>query len=312
MKPTKKFVQNNAVVSKGNELIMAKYSLNPTQMKLFLKVISYINPQDDSTFKIYKIKIRDLIEEEILTENAYSRLKKYTKEMKKVPVLILNRPDLDVDLFASVEYYKDEGIVEFEFSQKLKPYLVSLSQYTKYELRNVLYLKSTAIIRLYEILKQFGSVGYRDVDVEQLMFILDCEKYAYANFKRNVLEKGKKELMENTDLMFTYREVKKGKKVVRLKFTIKIKERPWQISINKQTKQLGINYGKPAVDNTSGDAYISTIQHELDKFKGLDFVKACGLFNPDEVKKVSELKKSDLNRRINAIKIKEDWEDIRA
>ena len=43
---------------------------------------------------------------------------------------------------SSIDYIKDTGLIELEFSEKLIPYLLQLKeQFTRYELKNILHLK---------------------------------------------------------------------------------------------------------------------------------------------------------------------------
>jgi plasmid replication initiation protein len=115
--------------------------------------------------------------------------------------------------------------VELEFSDKLKPYLLQLKErFTKYHLDSVLKLKSFYSIRLYELLKQWETLKTRTVEVQELRnaFGIPDDKYKqYGHLKKKVLLLAQKEINEKTEVFFEFTEVKKGRKIVMLKFDIK-------------------------------------------------------------------------------------------
>ena len=53
-----------------------------------------------------------------------------------------------------------------------------LEQFTKIDLLSISKLKSIYSIRLYEIISQFGSTGYRVISLDDFRFSMDClERY---------------------------------------------------------------------------------------------------------------------------------------
>jgi plasmid replication initiation protein len=104
----------------------------------------------------------------------------------------------------------------------MKPFYLQLEQYTKFRLKHILPLKSSYSFRIYEILKQYLTIGNRTISIYELKKMLEIEdKYSlYADLKRNVLQITQKEINANTDIKFTYLEEKEGKKVVAIRFYI--------------------------------------------------------------------------------------------
>jgi plasmid replication initiation protein len=88
--------------------------------------------------------------------------------------------------------------------------------YFKYELWNALRLKSPNQVRMYEILKQYESLGKRELTVTELRELLGIDKNEYAdrtgwsNFKKYVLDSCQQALKETTDICFTYERGKAG------------------------------------------------------------------------------------------------------
>jgi hypothetical protein len=72
------------------------------------------------------------------------------------------------------------------------------------------------------MLKEYEKLKIRYIKVDELMDILQVPKSLkiYANFKNKVLKVAEKELLEHTDICFTFEEEKEGKRVDRLIFRI--------------------------------------------------------------------------------------------
>lgn len=114
------------------------------------------------------------------------------------------------------------------FDPLLKPFLLELSsKFTSYKLANVVKLKSTYAIRIYELLKQYEDLKERTISLENLRYYLDAmDVYPnYANFKQRVLKPSQKELEQKTDISFEFEEIKIGRKVHKIRFIIRSKKK---------------------------------------------------------------------------------------
>lgn len=110
------------------------------------------------------------------------------------------------------------------FDPLLKPFLLELSsKFTSYRLANIVKLKSTYAIRIYELLKQYENLKERTISLENLRYYLDAmDIYPnYANFKQRVLKPTQKELNQKTDISFDFEEIKSGRKVQKIRFIIR-------------------------------------------------------------------------------------------
>ncbi|KAA3606619.1 MAG: replication initiation protein [Calditrichaeota bacterium] len=214
----------NNKITKSNSFIEARYKLSLAEQRLVLSVISQIEP-DDEDFNTYSINVSDFVElAGVRNKNAYSQMKKITDSLQ-TKLIIINKGDseLRATWFSTAEYFKGKGYVEVEISPKLKPYLLKLKErFTTYKLRTVMQLKSIYSIRIYELLKQYEKIGKRVFVVEELKEKLGVEKkYSlYGDFKKKILQVAEKELAEKTDIYFTFKEVKEGRKVTFIDFTI--------------------------------------------------------------------------------------------
>lgn len=219
----------NHLVTQKNELVEAHHidPLSVNEQKVVLTIISMIEPADDD-LKTYLLNVKDFAEMVGLKgESTYSEIKKISKTLvSKIIEIPIGKKDWLVATWASsVRYRSNEGTVEFSFDPKLKPYLLQLkNQFTSYKLSNILNLKSTYSIRMYELMKKWQHLGSWECSVDDLRAILGAKhvkSYSiYGNFKNRVLSPAILELNEKTDVQISFNEVKKGRRVERIGFTI--------------------------------------------------------------------------------------------
>lgn len=205
------------------------YDLSLEEQKLILTLASMVQPKDED-FKPYKFKIADFIKLlGIQNQGKYTEVPKITKELMK-KVFEIEEDDLFIQTawLSSALYRKGTGIVELEFSPRLKPYMLRLNNmFTQYKLVNILNMKSKYSPRIYEILKcnEYKKQRYIEIEVEELRKLLKVEEVypLYADFKRFILIRTEKELAKLTDISFDFEEIKTGRKVTSIRFYIKSK-----------------------------------------------------------------------------------------
>ncbi|MBU3201962.1 replication initiation protein, partial [Clostridium estertheticum] len=218
-------MDKNYIVTKSNNLINCNYDLSLQEQKIILTLASMVQPQDEN-FKPYIFKIKDFMKLlGIDNKSKYTEIPKITKElMQKVFEIKKGNKVTQLAWLSSAEYEKGTGMVELEFSPKLKPYMLGLKEfYTSYKLDNVLSLKSKYSVRLYEILKSNLYRKYIEIEVEEFKNMVGSKEKAYNiynNFKNRILIRAQKELIEKTDIKFDFEEIKTGRKVTSIKFII--------------------------------------------------------------------------------------------
>jgi len=230
VKSDKNTVKNNEIFSnikhiiKSNKIIEGSYKLTAIEQKIILFLVSLIK-KDDDNFKIWRIKILELANFlNISKKNAYRELKEATYTMLDRKLKIqYEEGELQMNWLASAQYKDKLGIVELEISEKLKPFLLHLKRsFTKYNLYNVIFLKSSYSIRIYELLKQYERIGNRHLFLDNFKDKLGIvNKYKkYTDIKRRIILTAQKELEEKTDIKFTFEERKRGRKVDSIIFYI--------------------------------------------------------------------------------------------
>jgi len=218
-------IKESNIVSKSNTLIEANSRLNLVEQKLLLCLASNIEP-NDRDFKTYTFPIRKFHNLLGLSGSTkYTELSKITKELlSKVIEIRIGEELIQVSWLSSAIYNRNKGTIDMRFDPLLKPFLLELSsKFTSYRLANIVKLKSTYAIRIYELLKQYENLKERTISLENLRYYLDAMNIYpnYANFKQRVLKPTQKELNQKTDISFDFEEIKSGRKVQKIRFIIR-------------------------------------------------------------------------------------------
>ncbi|MCP1386491.1 replication initiation protein [Runella salmonicolor] len=226
-------------IKKANELVEARYKFDIWETRIFAITLSMIHPSD-ADFKEYKINVGQVIDEFGLSKGGeiYQFLREAALGLQKKIIAIQSERDgfkteLTIPLFTGIERVIDERAkkdteksIWVTFEPRLKPFLLELkARYLIYDIRSILSIKSVHSIRIYELLKQYEKIGSRTFDIDELKLILGiaADEYAlYGHFKDKVILKAQEDLNANrdTDIKFSFEEIKQGRKVVRIKFNI--------------------------------------------------------------------------------------------
>ena len=234
-------IMRNDLVVKANDLIEARYSLNLNEQKIILYAVSKIDRNKDK-FNILQLSIKEFMELLGASQFRYAEIKAVVKGlMSKQLSIKTDKTDLVVNWVSSIQYTKDTGIIELEFSEKLVPYLLQLKEkFTRYQLKNILYLKNKYSIRIYELLKQYENIGKRTFTIKEIKETLSIQdKYKdFRNLEKWVIKPSIKEINEHTDIMITYAKNKLGRSIESLTFTIESKEDKKYIEYLDQTYNI--------------------------------------------------------------------------
>ena len=245
---------NKNIVVQQNVLIKGKYKLGVTEMKIILHFISLVN-RDDSDFWTYTIPASDL-------NMDYKLIKSAARNLMSKPAMEIPQVDKDwlfVHWFSDISY--NNGCIEASFSPKLKPYLLELKkQFTTYELSNILPLNSIYAIRIYQLLKSDlykGTVIKYTINDLREMFGLVNKYNQYSSFKSRVLETARSELLEHTDISFTYNELKTGRRVTSIEFHVTVKSSIPKMAVSKDISLEELNITSNIVNDLLVDCGIA-------------------------------------------------------
>lgn len=217
-------LKNNLVV-KHNNLVEAKYDLNLVEQKVILFAITKIDTSKEklNTVRFNATELAELIGSE---SSRYSEFRIIGNSLMDKKIYLKDRPNLEIR-WASRTEYLGNGIIELGFDDELVPYLLQLkSTFTRYQIKNILYLENKHSIRFYELMKQYQTIGKRQFKLEELKDILMIEgQYErFYDFERFILKKTKKEINKHTDINIDYEKIKTGRKITSILFKIECKD----------------------------------------------------------------------------------------
>ncbi len=239
-------MQNNNVVIQSNKLVEAHYKQQYTvqEQRMVLWVISEINKEEYYAKKKnpeYKYKQKEITVSaqkyaelmDITVDDVYKRSKEIGDNLMQ-KVLTINTDDGGWKMLHWIEvmeYVKTTASIRVSISSEIIPYIIELKEkFTQFRLENILYLRSSYAIKLYQILAQYKQIGEREITVNTLRNILginEQKSYSlFAKIKSKILEISKREINEKTNLIISYSLVKQSRKVVAIKF--KITQKPNQ------------------------------------------------------------------------------------
>lgn len=232
-------------VEKSKALVWAQFQdYSPGELKILDTYLSRINPRDpnSSLVTFTKKEYADLmgLDADIRTE----QLKSYTGGLLS-NVVTIDLPEkgyVQYPLFSEAKCYLDDKsgqvTIEVDCNHKLKAAFFDLASngYVRYQLKNIISLKSQYSVRLYPKLKDrpFGWT----VSVEELRKMLGATAASYDVFKdfnKHVLQKAVKEINEITDINVTTENIRKGRSVVSIRFKVEEKK---QILLDKEQASL--------------------------------------------------------------------------
>lgn len=222
------------LVRKSNDLIEARYKFDLWETRFFLSVLAKVR-KDDDDFSVYRITYKDvatmfglkshrsydLLREgakKLMSKSFYVRYENNGKP-REVQYHILRKIDYSVQEKSGRE--DTQEYIDLTIEQEMKPFLLQLQKsFTTYDFQNITQL-GVYSIRIYELLKQYESIGSRYLSFEELKRMMELEKeYAlFGLFFQKIITPSVKEINRHTDL--TIREVEKvkeGRRVVGLYF----------------------------------------------------------------------------------------------
>lgn len=222
---------NNQLVTQDNALIEACYNLTLNEKRLVLVGIGKIdsrrmpNRGKPLSFMVtaeeWKIAYPD-------SKNPYQEMKRAISDLSKKTVKFRKGVREDDDFVnwtdSGTVYAKGKGAVKLTFGYTISHYLQGVfEKFTSYDLLSVQKLNSVYSIRLFELLSQYKSTGWRTETLDNLRFSLGLTDSLpnWNDFNQQVLKRGIKEINEKSIYKVEHKPVKKGRKVVAVEFLFK-------------------------------------------------------------------------------------------
>lgn len=216
------------MVSKGNQLIHAGYTLSISEQRVILLCLAKL----DSRQKIpnnyeFSISVDDLHNEIGITrENAYRDLRNavdslYNRTIKLDP----DEPGTERRWLYEKAFFKSDGSVTLFFSPSIIPYISELKKrFTTYRLKDVAKFKCSYSIRFYEVLMQWKDKTELKVEVSWIRGALQLgDKYPrVSDIKKYVVIPAINDINNFSNLTVTFSQVKRGREVTHFVFNYSI------------------------------------------------------------------------------------------
>lgn len=213
-------VFETAIIEKRNVLNeLRANNLSLQELRFFSIYLSKINPRDEST-RVVKFPLADF--QKIMGLDRMN-MAHFKATVDGLLTKVVHIPDEDGNGMRAFQLFKEchifqndmgEWFVEIDAHDRALPLMFDFKErYFKYELWNALRLKSSNQIRMYEILKQYETLGKREISVKDLRELLGIAETEYPRFERfrvKVLDSCQQALKEITDISFTYERGKTG------------------------------------------------------------------------------------------------------
>ena len=220
----------------------AQYSLTAKEQKVILYLVSRLDPVKQLNLHEQVVPLRELkrmlIDTSKKNGSFYEEMQRFSDRIMEKRIEFQTNIEYEgrrlpgrVNWFQSITpVHNDKGEVclEFLFAEKLKPFLLELKEYTQIDYLETLNLTSAFSIRMFQVFRahrhrmcryeQYSKLQYTIEELKALLGVGD--KYNdWRNFKRRVLDVMVEEINDHTSINVTFRDVRKGRKVVALDFS---------------------------------------------------------------------------------------------
>lgn len=258
---------NQLIVVKANELIQQfSYDLSETEWDLFDYLVAQIKSPFgyDKEFNEIEFYIPEYFKQVYGVSNCGGSQKDqiiksiYSIEDKKTEPITLTTGkykgyQTKLRLISKSYINQKTGHVILKLDNDLKPFLLELNKdegnYTMYMSKFKARLSSKYSRRLYEILKSnenlkdgFYPSNPAGLGIDDLKKMLKIpSSYRFNNIKERILEESLDDINRNTDLNVSYKERKKGRKVIGISFKIEKQKDPLREVLDVEYKESNIS-----------------------------------------------------------------------
>ena len=239
-------------VVKANEIIQkAKFDLSLMEQKTFCYAVSKIKP-DDPEGTEYTFTINEYCDVCGINRNDGRTIENVKEALKRLRDKSFYLVEHDgsfvlIGWLSKVRVLPKSGKIKIKFDEDMQKYLMGLyNNYTQYSLLCVLPMRSAYSIRLYELLKSYAGQGskHKEFDIDDLKMKMAAPYVNFKDFRVYALEKATKEINQYTDLEITWEPINKGRKVIKVKFDMRIRD-SWGAYLS----------GQRAIDALEGQLY---------------------------------------------------------
>lgn len=201
-------------------------SLNKREIDIFFSLISQLKDKNDNTIKFYWDDLKVLGE---FTNKSNADFKnvlvKLSENLANITYFVEDETTAEIiPIFQRFTIYKEDYTLEVKFNEDMLYLLNNLSsQYSNYDLKTLVSLKSRYAQQLFRYLKQYKATGFWRVSLEDFKkFMGTPPSYNFAKVREKVITPSFNELesiFNNLELKTFKGKGKESRKIVKLEFT---------------------------------------------------------------------------------------------
>ena len=223
---------NKLMVQKSRPLFaLWRSNLTLAEFKILDTYLSRIDSRkpDGRTIILKKGEIEDLLGvKRIRTEELDARIEHLCTTVK-IEDSTVRKGFTRISLFEKAVAEQDEnGLwqVELTCTPSAMKYIFNIENlgYLRYKLRCITSLTSRYTYIMFVYLESNRYRKTWEISLQDLKAILDCDKEElykeYKRFNEKILKRVQKEMIEKTECKYIYEPIKKGRSVVKIKFTV--------------------------------------------------------------------------------------------
>ena len=212
-------MDHNELVVHHNNLTESIFSFNELELNTFIVLIYKLrNGNRKAIFDIQDIKS--------LINSQNRSLKRFESIVNNLFNTTINiKTDTGYKLkhfFEELEFNSAERTISIEVKKEFEWLVYDLKEkFTKYYLNEFIELKGAQSKRLFQLLKQYESIGKRTIDMESLKKWLGAESYKRMyDFEKRVLLPSVENINNNTSVNISYEKIKEGRTIKYIEFKI--------------------------------------------------------------------------------------------
>lgn len=212
-----KNIQQEKKIKQHNTITSGRYDFSACQLDVLFMLLATLKESDEPN-KRYNIRVKDI---ELITGRKwnYQQLKDANADMMcRIFEVEIPKGLRQIVLFSHIDYLDGTGSFDIVINEPARPYFFELkNNFTLLELKSVLGCSSKHAKRLYSLACQWRGTGghtYNLGEFKEMLGLKDPkgkEKELYTKvsmLQKTVLDVAKKQINENTDIIFDYELIK--------------------------------------------------------------------------------------------------------
>lgn len=221
------------IVRYKNAINRASHFLDVIEQRIILSAIAQVPAGEVTDEELYCVPASAMVELGSNQKLVYGQMKKAADSLfeRHLVLKFEDGKNLRTRKFRwvqTVEYADNEARIYLRFSKDLLPFISDIQrEFTRFNLIDLVGIRSSYAVRLYALLMQFRDTGKLVIKVDDLRsrFEMGDKFQQYGHFKSRVIDPAVKAINEGerTQIKVSYKEKKIGRRVESLSFTFKFK-----------------------------------------------------------------------------------------